>query len=307
VNRTFEWLTTRVRVASEAYRPNARALGILRILFALSIIVRPTDVLWTRGLPSAFYNPGPGLQELLTTVPPDWISDSLQLALYVSAVWLLIGWKTSAASIVTFVVSIAASTVVFSFSKVDHTIFYQLVPIVLAAAGWGTAFSVDAKLRKHPAPKTDGFPLVVLSVLLAFGWATASAAKWAGGWWKPGNYGSWSYVASDYVLGERPGVLAKFALDHSDPAMWKLIDYATLFAEGWLVVALFSPRLFRVALLILPVFHLSVFLMLDIHFETYAFVYAAFFLTAPRNWFRRPDRPPRRSSESVLPGTAASG
>src|SRR5262249_39767071 len=134
---------------------------------------------------------------------------------------------------------------------------------------------------------TSGYPLVLWSIVIAFAFATAAASKVISGWWSPAHFGAWSYVADGYLWGDQRGVLAGFVIHHSNPLLWKFVDWATLFAEGWLFIAVLSPALFRFGLLTLSVFHLSVFLMLDINFGLYLFVYAPFFLVRPTNWFSR--------------------
>jgi hypothetical protein len=260
-------------------------LGVFRILFACSILVKPAHYNWAANVPDEFYNPGPGLQLIYGGVPPEWYVDGIQLLQFLTAAWLVIGWRTTAASVVVVAVHILGASAVYSFGKVDHSILYDLLPLFMAAAGWGARVSIDSRNRPR---STSGYPLVLWSIVIAFGYATAASAKFISGWWSPAHFGAWSYVADGYLWGERKGVLAGFALDHLNPVLWKLVDWSTLFAEGWLFIAVLSPALFRLGLLILPIFHLSVFLMLDIEFGLYLFVYAPFFLIAPSLWFARP-------------------
>lgn len=277
-------LSRHVAWLSMNYAPNPTAFGVFRILFACSIILKPARYNWAAGLPGEFYNPGPGLQLIYGGVPSAWYVDGLQLLQYLTAVWLIVGWRTTAASIAVVVVHILGSSAIYSFGKVDHSILYDILPLFMAAAGWGARISIDSRSRPR---ETSGYPLVLWSVVVAFAYATAAAAKFVSGWWSTAHYGAWSYVADGYLWGERSGVFARFALDHSNPTLWKLIDWATLFAEGWLFIALLSPALFRLGMIILPVFHLSVFLTLDIEFGLYVFVYGPFLLVTPSLWFAR--------------------
>jgi hypothetical protein len=276
-------LSDRVAYLSASYEPNVKAAGVFRILYAAVVVLQPVNYLWVNDVPGEFLHQGPGLQLIYTDIPPVWVVTLLQVLQLVTALWLALGWRTMAASISLFVVALLGSALTFSFSKVDHTLLYQTVPVVMAAAGWGRAFSLDA--RRTSARATSGYPLVVFSMLITFSMATAAAAKAAAGWWDPGRYGARAYVATDYLTSDKPGVLAGFALHHVTPWMWKLIDWGTLFAEGWLIVAMFSPTLFRLGATLLPIFHLSVYLTLDIGFETFVFVYGAFFLVPPSRWY----------------------
>jgi hypothetical protein len=58
---------------------------------------------------------------------------------------------------------------------------------------------------------------------------------------------------------------------------WKFMDYATMFAEGWLVVAVLFPVLFRLGIVMLLAFHVGVYLSLGIDFSQYFLLYAVFF------------------------------
>jgi hypothetical protein len=277
VSRHLAWL-------SMSYTPNATAFGVFRILFAFSLLIKPIHYNWVANVPDEFYNPGPGLQLIYGGVPSEWYVEGLQSLHFLTAAWLLIGWRTTAASIAVVAVHILGNAAVYSFSKVDHSILYDLLPLFMAAAGWGAKVSIDSRNRPRA---TSGYPLVLWSIIIAFAFATAAASKFISGWWSMAHFGAWSYVAEGYLWSEQKGVLAGFALDHSNPLLWKLVDWATLFAEGWLFIAILSPALFRIGLLILPVFHLSVFLTLNINFGPYLFVYAPFFLTAPSLWWAR--------------------
>lgn len=282
--RLLSWLERRIDLLSGAYRPSTRALGYFRIAYALAMLAYGPTFAWALHAPAEFFNPGPGLQRLFSSAPPEGYVATLIVLFYVSAVWLLVGWRTTAASVSATVVSVLGGAVAYSFSKVDHTILFELVPVVMACSGWGSAVSLDGRRR---SPKTSGYPLFLWSMVIAFAFATAAAAKALGGWWRPDHYGSWNFVAADYLSGEQPGVLAGFVLHHQPAFFWKLIDWGTLFAEGWLVLAFLSPVLFRIGLVLLSIFHSGVFLMLDIRFDSFAFVYAPFFLALALNGGRK--------------------
>ena len=62
---------------------------------------------------------------------------------------------------------------------------------------------------------------------------------------------------------------------------WKLLDYSTLVIEGGFLVAWFSLRLFRITCALACLFHVGVWLAMDIAFTQNVVAYAAFV-----NWRR---------------------
>jgi hypothetical protein len=130
--------------------------------------------------------------------------------------------------------------------------------------------------------------MFVYATLIAFAMFTAAAAKAASGWLAPGREATRFFVEVT-ADNARSGVLADWLLRLDSDVLWKLLDYATLFAEGWLVVAVFIPTLFRVGLVILSLFHVGVWLFLGIDFHLHAFVYAGFFFVPKTYWLREID------------------
>lgn len=268
---------------SAGYRPRPTPLGVLRILFALHVMIFPIDYLWVASVPAEFFNPPPGPFALLGGPPPIEFLVGLEILRFVVAIWLLVGWRTLYASITLSVVLIVGSGIVNSFSKVDHFILYELTPLALGIAGWGAALSWDSWRKKKRT--TDGFVVFLWGVVVAFGLFTAALPKARAGWLNPLKEATRSYVARDQVQDMKTGPIAGFLLQVDVHVLWKLLDYATVFAEGWLVIAVFFPGLFRLGLLVLSGFHIGVYLALGIDFSTYFFVYAAFFCLAFHDWF----------------------
>lgn len=283
MTRTLQWLVLRFGWLAAAYRPNPTALGVARIAFALWLIAFPVQLAWTLDLPDDFFEPGPGLPALIGIRPSETYLTVLSVLHYLTAVWLLLGWRTRTASIAVVLLGLFEYSTAYSFGKVDHSILFQLLPLVLALSGWGSTLSLDSRGRGR-SDSTSGLPLVVWSVVLAFAFATAAAAKAAAGWWSPNHYGSRSYAVDDLLFGSTTGALVTQSVDRVPDLLWKLIDLGTLFAEGWLLLAIFSPVLVRVALVVLVCFHISVYLVLGIDFSSYLFVYIPFFLVPPREW-----------------------
>lgn len=259
----------------QAYTPAATPLGILRILFALVVLVIPRNVLWIAEVPAQFHFAPLGPFSLIPEPPSETVLIAFTVLRGVVAVWLLIGWRTLAASVAMTIMLLIGSGLAYSFSKVDHFILYDLTPLFLGFAGWGAALSLDGRRNRG---ETRGYPMLLFAITLAVAMLTAAVPKAARGWLDPFREATRYFVAVDVHYGPDAGMLGEWMTSTiTSDFLWKALDYFTLFAEGWLVLALFVPTLFRLGLLLLVAFHVGVYLMLDISFALNLFVYAGFF------------------------------
>lgn len=268
------------RIAA-AYAPDPRFLAILRISFGLWMMIFPIDIGWIDVVPAEFFHARPGFFFFLTGPPDNSVLLALVIlkvalgALLAAGIWTLpVSFALSATLIVT-------SGIVYSYSKVDHFILFELVPVFLGLAGWGWTWSVDSWLkrrRRHQLLRRPrGMP--VLLYAMTIGWAMLSAAvpKVVGDWLNPDRYATRGYLARDLVRDEKLGPLGPWALDAGSDVMWKFLDYATVVAEAGLILVVFAPMIFRLWLLLLGSFHVGVYLVLGISFVDYVLVYAVFF------------------------------
>ncbi len=266
--------------AVEGYRTDGRFLAVLRIAYGLWVVFLPVDILWISAVPQDFLNPRPGLFSFIATVPSLGVLIAITVIRFVLAVLLAIGACTVPVSLLLTITMMTAAGISYSFSKVDHFILFELVPVFLAFAGWGRRWSVDellARRRGRFDASTRGMPVLLFAI--ALGWAMLSAAvpKALGGWLDPSRQATRGYIASDIVTGDNLGPLGAWILPFDLDIFWKALDYATLAAEGLLILFVFTPVLFRCWLLLLLCFHIGVYLTLGISFLSYALVYAVFF------------------------------
>lgn len=253
-------------------------LGIVRILFALHVLVFPVDYLWTAEVPASFFQARPGLFAWMTAAPDPWFMIALEVARALLAVLVMVGYRTFQASIALTLVMIVGAGVTHSFGKLDHFILYEIFPAFMAFAGWGGGLSLDAKMGRPITSR--GFPMLLWAVTVAYALFTAALPKAVAGWLDPSKEASRGFIARDLAENEKlgPFVDAIFAFDNH--TFWKFMDYATIFAEGWLVVAVLFPVLFRFGILALLAFHAGVYMSLGIDFASYFFLYAVFFSPA---------------------------
>ena len=261
------------------YSVSAEYLAIIRVLFALHIIVRPVDYSWAASVPSAFFTPPPGIAWIFQDVPSPSFLTTLEFSQVLLGLALMLGYKTRLVSGSLSLVMMLGSSVVHSFSKIDHNILYELLPAFLAAAGWGTAYSLDSRKRNRNS-STSGFPILLWASVVAFALFTAGIPKALSGWLNPALEASRSYAAIDLANPVKVGPLAEYFFAYDQPWFWKFIDYTTVIAESWLVLAIFFPWLFRLGIAAALAFHAGVYLILGIDFGHYLFVYAVF-LYAP--------------------------
>lgn len=286
--------------AADSYRPDARFLAVLRMAYGLWILLFPVDILWIAAVPNEFVHPRPGLFSFIHSVPPEGLLIALTIVRAVLAVLLAVGILTLPVSILMTAVMITAAGISYSFSKVDHFILFELVPLFLVFAGWGNRWSFDAwwrSRRSQPAPGTHGMP--VLLYAMTIGWAMLSAAvpKVLGGWLDPSRQATRGYIARDIAINEKLGPLGQWLLPLDVDLFWKLLDYATIAAEGLLIVFVLTPTLFRCWLLLLACFHTGVYLTLGISFIDYTLVYAVFFSPVVMWIIHRIRRSPRAPAE----------
>jgi len=283
VNNLLDKAVPFVGWVSEGYRPAPRAFAVLRIAFAIYVLIWPRDIGWIAEMARVAYAPPPGPFALLAGPPPSAVTTSLEVIRFGVALLVLVGWRTKLSSAVLSVVLVICSGLAYSYGKVDHLILFDLAPIFLGLGGWGCAYSIDSWRRK--AGETCGYVIFLYGTFVAFAMFTAAAAKAATGWLNPARQATRAFVA-EAAVSPRSGPLTEWFLHLDYSLIWKLLDYVTLFAEGWLVLAVFFPTLFRCGLLLMGVFHVGVWLLLGIDFHPYIFVYAVFFLVPAKSWRR---------------------
>jgi hypothetical protein len=284
VKRLLSGAARQVDRVSDAYRVNPTALAVFRIVFGLHALVYPRDFTWPGTMPQEFWTPPLGPMMLFDHIPPLWMLLALQGAVALTALLVTAGFKTRSASFALTVLLIIGNGMTYSFGKIDHTILYSLVPAAMALVGWGAALSLDG-LRVGKEVKASGFALFAWGIVAAFALWTAAYPKLRSGWLDPQREATHGYIAREFAREPNAAPFTDFMMTIDSSAFWKLLDWFTLFAEGWLVVAVFFPGLFRLGLLLLSTFHVGVYLTLGIDFSFIAFVYAPFFLLPPRLWF----------------------
>lgn len=259
-----------------------RDLGIYRIVFASLLLVSPPRFRWVSQFPDSFVDGPAGPFTLLRSVPPDGVLLGLELLAGVCAGFLLVGLFTRTASVVLALTLVGGFGIVYSLGKIDHNIFLVIVPVLLAVAGWGDAFSVDA-LRRGSLNRVGGtpqWPVRLLALLIGLGFLTAAVPKVLSGWLDPRTHAVQGVMFTQYYVNDRTELLAGHFIGLHDGLFWESTDVATVLLEGLLVLAVLNWRCWRVGIAIASLFHLGVLLMMNIGFSGNVVTYAAFVLWA---------------------------
>lgn len=281
----------------------ALGLGIYRILFAALalILVRPPTE-WAETYPDALYDPPFGPFRLWDGFPPPAVLDGIGAALYAALALLLVGWRTRATSWAVAVLFVALHGPVYSLGKIDHSILVALVPAVLSFAGWGDRVSVDAaRGRVHGIAQ---WPLRFLALLTGLAFFTAGWAKLDAGWLAPGTHAVQGTLFRQYHVHGRDEWLADWFLGVGSPLFWEPMDVSTVLLECGIVLCVLWWPAWRLALAVAALFHLGVFLMLNIAFAGNLLVYGAF-VAWDRLPLPRPRVAPGGRAPALLPPLAA--
>jgi hypothetical protein len=255
------------------YAVSARDLAVFRVIFSVTALalflprVRMLDA-----LPDTFYHPPPGPLSLPTRFPPDGVTLGLELVLAVGLVALLFGYRTTLASVVVSLAWLYGEGLLHSTAKVSHgVLLFSILPLFLAAAGWGRAWSVDAWLRPRDA-EPRRWPMALLALAIGGMFVTAAIPKIQAGWLDPSTQ-----AVHRSILARADGpYLAGHAAAFDSRALWELVDLATIALEAGLVLTVVRLRWFRIALSTAVLFHVGVVVTLDIRFLAQVVAYGAF-------------------------------
>lgn len=254
-----------------------RDLGIYRIIFAVSALLTLPNYRWVSDLPSSFFAPPAGPFSLATAFPPAGVMMAAEISLAVALVLLLIGLWTTPVSLFVCAVTIFGEGFSYSAGKIDHSILMSIVPGIMAFSRWGTFYSVDS-LRSSAAERggPPQWPLRLLAFAVASSMLTAALPKALHGWLSLSTQATFGYEVSEYFVHDRQSLLAPSLVGLNAPWFWEALDWGTVAIEGGLFLAALSWRSWRIAISILALFHLAIYLSLNIPFWPNVIAYGAF-------------------------------
>lgn len=294
-------------VLFERFRISPASLGIYRILFSLYLLLilspgfgQATRFQEIAGFPDAFFYPPFGPMRLFSGFPDAYFFQGLLLATHVSAVALLIGYKTKWASIATSILLFTGFGFLYSLGKINHNVLILLMPLAGGMAHWGARYSWDAARGKTDAARVHAWPVALMALCLGFAMFGAGTAKLVSGWLDLSTHAVQGHLYRSYFLDGRQDFLATFFLNVPHPAFWEALDYATVFLEMGFLAACWHPQRLRHFIGLAVFFHCGVMLMFNIAFTSSLVVYALFV-----DWSRLgPHGPASRDGRRSLPEPA---
>lgn len=253
-------------------------LGIYRVLYSFSALLILPGIQWLSEYPDSMFTAPPGPFLLLSGFPSLTMLVALELLRSLALVLLGLGVWTKWVSIAVAVLELITYGLHFSLGKVGHTILMVLTPLILAFARWGDRISLDALRRKREPAPTPQWPLRFLALAIGLAFFEAAAIKFGTGWLSFSGQAVRGHFFENFIFlkDEQMTGLADAAANFQVLPVWEVLDWLTVIIEFAIIAAVPWWRAFRIALSVLTVFHLGVFLLMDIIFTQNLIVYAAF-------------------------------
>ena len=266
--------------ALSGYKVSTLQLGLFRVFYASyflfwSKVPDFSDTL--NAFPKGIFNPPPGLAAMANGIPNSLFLEVADMVILVLFGLLFLGFFTRWVSILLCVLITIMFGFVYGSGKIDHNFVAWLTLLVMSFSNWGASFSLDALLFGKDR-SICSWPVSLLSLILGFAWFTAGSVKLLGGWLDITDQMSQAFFLRNYYALDRTDFLAGFFLEIHSPFLWEILDWITVVFEIGFLFAAFIPRLFRIWTLVACVFHLIVFLQLNIPFSEYQPLYLLFWL-----------------------------
>lgn len=290
----------------------AQDLGRYRIIYAcLALLVVP-DITWVAEYPAFTFHPPLGPLQLLPGFPPLAVLVALEVLRTLSLVLVGLGIWTRFVSLLAAAVLLVTYGITFSIGKIDHTILLVITPLILTFANWGDCLSIDAMRGTRPRPQAQSppqWPLRLLATAVALPFFAVALVKLGTGWLLWSSQATQGQFLAGFLTLNRTTWLAPIAAHVNVPIAWELLDWLTVIIEFSLLATLRWWRPFRIALAFTAIFHLGVFLVMNIAFVQNIVVYGAFVswgarLPAKNGWLVAP--PVAAAASFVIPGEITS-
>lgn len=268
----------------ERYTASPADLGAYRIAYALFVLLAMVPVApWLGCEPAAFFSPPAGPAALFGGFAPGWLMLALNCALAVLLALLLVGWRTRWVSAGTGVLLLALKACEYADGKINHDILLVLLPLLLAASGWGRTWSLDAARAREADAGTPrpSWPLALLAFVIGAAMLWAGALKLLTGWADPEVHATYGHLVANNLGTGRSTWPSGLALATDSGWLWKPADWLTLALEVGFVATVFHPRALRLAISVACLFHLATWLLFDIVFSPNLIAYGAFVAWGP--------------------------
>ena len=264
----------------DSYPLSAEQLGFYRIVYGWYILffLGMPRVSWLSTMHDGmFHPPHPSIASLLfSAFPSVTVLHLLDLLIIVFAFGVLIGYRTRTSSVLFTLTIIFAKSFEYSLGKINHDLIVYMIPLVLAFANWGKAYSIDARKEKNTSPIAT-WPVTLMAVLLGFCIFTSGWPKLMAGWLNTDTLAVKGKLFTHFFVQGRQDLLAEFFINIPSPAFWEFNDWAAVLMELAFLPAIICARSMRSLIGFILFFHTLVLLMLNIVFVP---IYIVYFLIA---------------------------
>ena len=240
------------------------ALGIFRIFYAfIMLFVGLIPYERISSFAPQLYDPKASLA-VFFDLPAPWFFLFLDYLIPILLVLLLFGFKTRWSSLLLGLAFIVGNSFLYSFGKINHgNLLSSVLPLIMAFSNWGDAYSIDSRAGKEI--RNESWAICLLSLVIGFGMFTAGIQKLGGGWLDINFLAIKYHIFNNYLNG-RGGVLMEHVIQIDSVFFWEFMDWLIVLFELGLLVAVINRRLYAVWISFGMLFHLGVFLILEITF-----------------------------------------
>lgn len=249
-----------------------KGLPIFRVIYVafIFLVVLPR-FLWIASYPDTFFFPRIGVTLFFSGFPGIIFFYVLVFLLIVALLALLVGYKPFYSSLAVAFLLFVGSAWSYSFGKINHDLFFILIPLIMSVSCWGEGIG---KYRK--IPKEYSWPIPIFALLISLAMLTAAMAKLTSGWLNPSVSALAGHLVHNYFMRDRHTLVSTYLLSSNNFYIFKFLDYATLVIETAFIFSIFSLRTFRLVCAFAIFFHLGVQLNMEISFTPNVLAYALF-------------------------------
>ena len=253
---------------------DGKALATFRIGYSFTLLLTGTVSFSKINTYAAeLYRPRKSLARWFD-LPEPWFFEALDLISVVLLVCVFFGFKTRWTSLAFGVLMLIGCSFLYSFGKIDHgDLLVILTPVFLAFSGWGNNYSIDARTSSNRT--VTSWPVSGLSLVIGFAMFTAGFQKLMGGWLDP-SFHAIKYHSYKVYLNDWEGLLTKPFLSLMNDFTWEALDYFIILFELGFLVAVFHRKAFHWWIKLAILFHVMVFLTMDVVFYRNVIIYLLF-------------------------------
>ena len=250
------------------YNIDSRHLSLFRVFFCLyAILIQgiPTYLWISSNHVLPFFPPEISFGIFFKTLPSTFFFGAITLLIYLLFSCLLFGLFTKYSSIILSILILTGHTFKYSFGKIDHDIFFALLPLLLCNSGWGNHFSLDAiKNKKIDVPKI--FSVRYIALFFGYAMFIAGVSKYLGGWLNLDSQAIYYHIFRYQAFANPTPLASSFVIKYCNSNWFEFFDFLIVFFEIGFLLAVIKPIIFRFFISAALIFHFTNFITLGIGF-----------------------------------------